>query len=272
MKKIDERIQWYEKNSSNYDDDLSRIELMKIKELYAAYDKRSERSFMTEAIAAFYKIIEIQKEHLCGISLDSLNEADIEMMMGSLCEIEKKHRELISCLEDEPIRPSENDCDFEEDNPYPDFDFLSVGEKSFGYSYIPFRPLSKTPVTDNGATINEGFQNDKQLQAAFTSYCLENGKSSYTANDYCSRIKNLWKTFYNEYKEGKLEDDLKPNKEMIDPNSPLLSVFHHTELLSRYIMIKIDETDGNRNWTNTRAAFNKFDKFRCGIENNQENI
>jgi hypothetical protein len=30
--------------------------------------------------------------------------------------------------------------------------------------------------------------------------------------------------------------------------------------------MKIAESEGNRNWANTRAAFNKFDEFRVSIQ------
>ena len=110
----------------------------------------------------------------------------------------------------------------------------------------------------SAATLN----NDKELQAAFTDYCLQNGKSSYTANDYCSRIKNLWRTFYQEYQSGGLPDELEIRKEKIQSDSPLLNAYHHVDELHCYISMKVSGTDGNRNWLNVRAAFNKFDEFK----------
>ncbi len=110
------------------------------------------------------------------------------------------------------------------------------------------------------------FSDDKQIQNAFTSYCLGKSKSSYTVNDYCSRIKNLWKLFYEEYKKGDLPKELIVNEEEINSDTPLLNAYHHTDELACYISMKIAGTDGNRNWLNVRAAFNKFDEFRNSIE------
>ena len=112
----------------------------------------------------------------------------------------------------------------------------------------------------SAATLN----NDKELQAAFTDYCLQNGKSSYTANDYCSRIKNLWRTFYQAYQSGELPDELEIRKEKIQSDSPLLNAYYHADELHCYISMKVAGTDGNRNWLNVRAAFNKFDEFKNG--------
>ncbi len=109
------------------------------------------------------------------------------------------------------------------------------------------------------------FSDDKQLQAAFTSYCLGMGKSSYTVNDYCSRIKNLWKNFYEEYKSGVLPKEIEVIEERIKPNSPLLNAYYHTDELDCYISMKIAVNEGNRNWANTRAAFNKFDEFKSSL-------
>lgn len=110
------------------------------------------------------------------------------------------------------------------------------------------------------------FTDDKQLQEAFTAYCLSAGKSSYTVNDYCSRIKNLWRSFYAECQNGELPEELKVNEEIIKPDSPLMNAYHHIDELNCYISMKIAAASENRNWANTRAAFNKFDAFKCSIE------
>ena len=94
-------------------------------------------------------------------------------------------------------------------------------------------------------------QNGKQLQEAFIAYCLEKGKSTYTANDYCSRIKNLWNAFAQEQGEaGQAAKD-----------DPLWSAFLSLEPLGRFITDKIAAGDGARNWANTRAAFRKFSDY-----------
>lgn len=115
------------------------------------------------------------------------------------------------------------------------------------------------------------FVDDKQIQNAFTSHYLGKGKSSYTINDYCSRIKNLWKLFYEEYKNGELPKELIVNEEKINSDTPLLNAYHHTDELACYISAKIVCTEGNRNWLNVRAAFNKFDEFGTSIKNNESN-
>ena len=111
------------------------------------------------------------------------------------------------------------------------------------------------------------FTNDKKLQEAFTAYCIKAGKSSYTVNDYCSRIKNVWKSFYAEYQIGELSGEIEVNEEKINPNNPLLNAYYHADELHCYISMKIAESEGNRNWANTRAAFNKFDEFRSVTSN-----
>lgn len=111
-------------------------------------------------------------------------------------------------------------------------------------------------------TKGEAFTDDKSLQQAFTTYCINNGKSSYTINDYCSRIKNLWKSFYAQYLRGELPDDIMVSEEEIDFNCPFLNAYYHTDELSCYLSMKIAESDGNRNLANTRAALNKFDEFK----------
>lgn len=120
-----------------------------------------------------------------------------------------------------------------------------------------YAPGHLPPATD--------FETDEQVQAALTYYFIyqvEKPLSSYTINDYCSRLKNLWKSFYAEYIEDKLPKEFEISKEQINENTPLLNVFYHMEALNCYISMKIAESEGNRNWANTRAAFNKFDEFK----------
>ena len=109
------------------------------------------------------------------------------------------------------------------------------------------------------------FINDKQLQEAFTAYCLKAGKSSYTVNDYCSRIKNVWKSFYAENQNGYLPEELEVNEEKINSNNPLLNAYYHADELHCYISMKIAGFEGNRNWLNARAALNKFDEFKSSL-------
>lgn len=116
------------------------------------------------------------------------------------------------------------------------------------------------------------FSDDKQIQNAFTSYCLGKGKSSYTVNDYCSRIKNLWKSFYEEYKKGELPKELIVNEEEINLDTPLLNAYHHIDVLTCYVSMMIAISEGSRNWLNTRAALNKFSDFGVSIEAKERSV
>lgn len=193
MKKINEQIQWYDKNSTRKDDELIKANLKLIDNLYSEIENSEDKIFVDKIISTFCEIMETQR--------DVINELEAESW-------------------------SYND--------------------STGYVYT-----NQTEFTD-----------DKQLQEAFTSFCLKSGKSSYTVNDYCSRIKKSWKAFLVEYQQGTLAEEIEVNEEIINPNTPLLNAYHHIEELHCYISMRIATAQGNRNWANTRAAFNKFDDFK----------
>lgn len=193
MKKINEQIQWYDKNSTRKDDELIKANLKLINNLYEEIENSEDKIFLDKIINTFCEIIETQR--------DVINELQAES----------------GCYND-----------------------------STDYIYT-----NQTEFTD-----------DKQLQEAFTVYCLKSGKSSYTVNDYCSRIKKSWKAFFAEYQQGTLLEEIEVNEEKINPNNPLLNAYYHADELHCYISMKIAESEGNRNWANTRAAFNKFDEFR----------
>lgn len=122
------------------------------------------------------------------------------------------------------------------------------------------QPLSKNP----GPVCYETFETDKQIQEVFNAYFLNKGKSSYTVNDYCSRIKNLWRMFYEDFKNGNLPVELEISEEIIKKDSPLINVYNHSDALNCYIGMKMAENKENRNWANTRAAFNNFGDALCG--------
>ena len=244
MNKIDAQIQWIAANATNYHDDIVMIEFDKINQLYAKYQEQGKEIFVHEILKAFYNIIEIQRETIEAIPRFASDEADVDKIISAFCNMIKTQRELICCLEQE----DENL-----------FDHSAFMEQPWLHGYTANMPN----IADESKA---GFQNDEQLQNAFTAYCLNDGKSSYTANDYCSRIKSLWKNFYNEYEENS-RDGYNFIEEKIIPNSPLLNVYNQAEFFFTFIEKKIIETDGNRNWTNARAAFNKFDEFRMTLEN-----
>lgn len=110
-----------------------------------------------------------------------------------------------------------------------------------------------------------GFRDDKQLQTAFAAYLTSKGKSSYTVNDYCSRIRNLWKSFYNDYKLGELPNGLQVDEESILQDNPLVNAFIHSQKLNVYVRLKLDSTDNKRNLANTQAAMRRFDEFKHSL-------
>lgn len=213
MKKIDNRIAWYEQNATNVYDDIVRIELKKINALYDEYEDRADEMFVDEMIEAFCKIIERQRERIVEL------EAEV------------------------------ND----------DRDSFTPADQAYGHAYIP---APKSIVANDTFNPQEGFRDDRQLQEAFTAYCLRDGMSSYTVNDYCSRIKNVWKSFYKEYQEGKLREEW---SEMVPPipwDAVMLNAYDTITVLRDYIEEKMTAFEGNRNWANTRAAFKKFWEFK----------
>ena len=112
---------------------------------------------------------------------------------------------------------------------------------------------------------DEGFQNDKQLQTAFATYLSSKGKSSYTVNDYCSRIRNLWKSFYSDFKAGELPKELLVDEDNISTDNPLLNAFNHAEELNAYISMKMASAENKRNLANTQTALRRFDDFKCSL-------
>ncbi len=166
---------------------------------------------------------------------DHADEMFVEEMIESFCKIIEKQRDKIRDIEAEGL-------------------------------------ISEETLRESKEIINisqEGFQNDKQLQAAFTQYCLNNGASSYTVNDYCSRIKKLWKSFEEDCRSGEIPDNLSSLLPETPWDGVLLNAFENTESLGRYIRFKIDETNGNRSLLNTRAALNKFDEFKFNCQRTQ---
>ncbi len=99
-----------------------------------------------------------------------------------------------------------------------------------------------------------------------TQYCLNKGKSSYTVNDYCSRIKNLWRSFLEEHHSGQLRDDLSFEIPEILRDGVLMNVYDNVDVLKEYVNDKIIKLGKNRNRANTRAAFNRFYEFVKSIE------
>ena len=92
------------------------------------------------------------------------------------------------------------------------------------------------------------------------------GKSSFTANDYILRVQNLWRSFYSDYQAGELPSELAESviEEEINADVPLLNAYNYIEELNCYVSMKMAGSGGDRNFANTRAAFNTFSKALCG--------
>lgn len=256
MEKIEEQIQWYKQCASNYNDEVVMIELDKINKLYNKYHENAEISlFIVEILKSFCNIMDIQKEQIAEFSESDVVDVDINKMIELFFKIIKTQRELIGYLAKESVHEIEDGDNCDAIDNCHTADFLIN-------RFMPCRFISQSRDSD---ILKNSFKDDKQLQAAFIDYCLSNGKSSYTANDYCSRIRNLWKNYYKEYKESELGDELKPCDEMISPENPLLNVYNHSDVIYRYLIMKLNENEDNRNLLNARAAFNKFDDFKKSI-------
>lgn len=134
-------------------------------------------------------------------------------------------------------------------------EFLPLGQdfsqQSFMTSYV-------APV--------EGFANDEQIKAVFTSHMQKEGKSPFTTNDYILRIQNLWRAFYAEYETGDLPNELAESviREEIQQDAPLLNAYNYIEELGCYLSMKIAGNFSNRNWLNVRASLNIFGEAMLG--------
>ena len=222
MKKIDELIGWYEQNSLTPHDCMVSIELEKINSLYDRYKDHTNEMFVEEMIESFCKIIEKQQEKASELEENLKNEINANSYDGGI---------------------------FSENQP-------------FGHSFMTAANFRCDNMSRSLEEIIDDFNDDRQLQNAFTQYCLSNGISSYTVNDYCSRIKKTWKSFDDDYRNGNLKDNLVSKFPEIPWDSVLMNVYYNIEALTEYVKGKIAETEGNRNWLNARAAINKFDEFK----------
>lgn len=196
MRQIDEKIKWLEQNATRKDDDLIRVKLKMVNELYKEIEYAEDRLFMDEIIETFLGIMDIQR----GVIYD----LQMEMESGS---------------------------------------GYTPGQHSFVAAYI--QP-------------EEGFQTDKQLQTAFATYLTSKGKSSYTINDYCSRIRNLWKLFCN-------DPEVSVPMDSVLPEHPLVNAFVFSEELNKYVSDKLASAENKRNLANSQAAMRRLDDFKRSL-------
>ena len=118
-------------------------------------------------------------------------------------------------------------------------------------------------------TRQNSFDTDSRLQTAFAAY-LSRGQgrplSSYTINDYCSRIRNVWRSFYAQYVNSPSEEVLSVRVQKVQPDAPLLNAFHHVEQMQCYVRQKLLQAEEKRNWANAAAALNKFAAFSQSLK------
>ena len=192
--------------------------------------------------------IELEKiQSLYARYEDHTDEMFVEEMIESFCKIIERQREKIGDLEMETIQGGVASEPMR----------AVLGHNDLSQSYMAYSSVDGS---------EDGFQDDKQLQAVFTQYCLSNGSSSYTVNDYCSRIKKIWKSYEEEYRSGELAEHLSAEFPDFHCDAALLNAYEKLEVLGRFVREKITETDANRNWLNARAALNKFGDFKAYIK------
>ena len=186
---------------------------------------------------------------------DHTNEMFVNEMIESFCKIIEKQREKIDAIEARSAN--------------------GFASQPLGHSYVAaqsaYRDNKPAPAPEAEYMLQEGFQDDEQLQQAFTQYCLSNGVSSYTVNDYCSRIRKTWRTFEDEHRRGKLKEELAVQYPDILWDGILLNAYDCIEVMGLYILEKIAVTDSNRNWLNARAALNKLYEFKKCMEQYRRN-
>lgn len=110
---------------------------------------------------------------------------------------------------------------------------------------------------------DSNYETDEQVKNGFVYYLTNQASkplSSYTINDYCSRIRNLWKSFYKAYTDNKLPKELQIDKNITEENS-FLNAYNYVDELDCYIAMMSATSEEKRNWANISAAFNKFVKF-----------
>ena len=229
MEKIDEQICWYEENANSLYEDLVIIELEKINSLYDRYEDHADEMFVEEMIESFCKIIEIQRNKIYDL------EMQLETSAGAYS------------FSPAPS-VSYNDS------------MLNFSAKPSGHSFITVPTLNSDDIPRDPEENADGKpQNDNEVKEVFKRHCLDDKRSQHTINDYCSRIKNLWKSFYSDSINGELPDELAITEDdIIVPNSPLLNASRYLEELYCYISMKIASDDTNRSLLNTRAALGKF--------------
>ena len=212
-----------------------KMELIeKIQDLILWYEENSTRK-EDDYIKANLKLV----IHLAENVEHSEDLMFIEKITETFCDIIKKQREVIQVLEYE--------ADFQPIN--------SVAPNNYVSSY---------------ASSVGGFTSDEQIKSVFINFMIhgkEKQRSSFTANDYVLRVQNLWRSFYEEYRNETLPSELAESviRDEIRLESPLLNAYNYIDELNCYLSMKI-AGDSSRNWLNVRAALNIFGEAMHGKE------
>ena len=97
------------------------------------------------------------------------------------------------------------------------------------------------------------FASDEDVYKAFEYYLMNEVNkplSSYTINDYCSRIKILYSVLQDNSMNGQALE------------TPLLDAYHNLREVQLQLNRRIETDKENRNLANARAALNKFGEFK----------
>ena len=206
--------------------------MKKINELIEWYGMNANNMYDDMIVIELEKIKKLYKGYE-----DHTNEVFVFEMMESLLKVIEYQRERRECL---------------------DYELELRNSSSMMNGYIANNGIGSV----NNFDTSRKFQNDKQLQDTFTAYCLNNEKSLYTANDYCTRIRNLWSKFLDEYSNETLSKEVDVEKIHIYDSFILLNAYYNMQSLKSYIELKVSEDKGNRNLLNSRAALKKLEEFK----------
>lgn len=225
MEKINQLIKWCDDHNIRKEYVLIKARLKMIRTLCEELPSLEDNRFVEEIIDSFSEILGIQQE----IIDDMKTEYETYTPSGSMqnCYIASNNVAVSNILSEEELQRINN----------------------------PYLPSEA------------GFQTDKQLARSFSNYLqFHNVKklSKLTAYDYCSRVKNLWEPFVENWKEAELD---------IIENNPMLNVYNNIDVVLRYVDKKLKSlekgTSDFKNTANASAALNKFDEFRNLVGRNK---
>ena len=259
MKHIDEQIKALSQGFEREENEIIKANLRLIKDLMEKIENSRERIYIEKIVATFCEILDIQR----GI----INDSDYADMIAA------------------GYGPPDTIGYFSPTLQVSEHKSSDLQHEKLLHPYLP--PIG-------------GFQTDEQVRKAFYNYLTyhavketKDGRqkpfSKHTVYDYCSRIRKLWETLYQEWQDGKVERDIPAFEECILPGRTFLNAYNNIQVLQHYLMIKeveikriasglgqefsIDKTNENplsnpKVLGNTIAALTKFAEFKHCIVNN----